>query len=335
MKKNLWILLGLITILLAVILLLSVLLFSAKQTKTVAKTVQQVSIPAVQTTHAKSAQSSEQRPNTSSQQAFTPPFEEETAVKIKSVFEPLLSETESEKLGRLYATKGYHSRILPDLYNDLRAQHLPAEEQDKYQKIQAAHQQAIQILQQDRALKEQPAFVAAASTPKQKEEFYLPGLDAIKGPNGQPQISRKEIICPERYTRYKTWNKICQEIQFKDGTKSIMYVVTARGITAREDFDAQGNLLMLRSFWTAGGYFDPEKIRHIPDYPSELAETFYYDKTDAVNKIEIFPIDARGADKDTQTLQNEFANKSPDIVVQSFKNAPKYCDLYPSECVTL
>lgn len=331
-KNNLWILLGMIAALLASVILLSILLFS-KKTQAVGKTPKQQNILSTQVQSIKKEQPIKKQPS----KPVTPPFDEDISTKIKKVFEPILSETESEKLGRSYATKGYHIRIMPDLYDDLNSQHLSAEEQDKYKKTLAAHQQALEILRQNNVLKAKQLSADSVPTPKKKEEFYLPGLTAIKGLKGQPQINIKEIACSDRYIAYENWNKICQEIRFADGTKSVVYIVTARGVTAREDFDAQGHLLVQHRFWTTGGYFDSKKIRHIPDYPSTLSESIFYNRDSSVNKIEIYSFNATAADKTKQSLEKEFATQQqmPSIIVQSNKNLPQYCDLYKSECIAL
>ncbi|MBP5404222.1 MAG: hypothetical protein J6Y17_03940 [Elusimicrobiaceae bacterium] len=331
-KNTLWVLLGLLGVLLITIFLLGALLVSIMKTQPVHKEAEPSGAPKKQIQSVAKSQTFEKKPDSSSHKAFTPPFDEEIAARIKKLFEPILSDTESEKMGQSYAAKGYHVRIMPDLYEDLHVQHLSAEEQTKYQQILSAHQQALKMLQQDRSLATTQTATPAMSA---SNKFYLPGLSSIKGLKGQAQIGRREIACPNRGTEYKNWDKICQEIQFADGTKSIIYVVTARGITARDDFDRQGHLLAHYGFWTSGGYFDSEKIRHIPDYPSAVSEAFFYDKANNVNKIEIY-LSGAAAERTKQSLQQAFAGKQmPDIVTQSFKDAPEYCDLYKSECVAL
>ncbi len=302
-KSNLWVLLGLITILLFTGLLLFILLFPSKNTPSIAEAHKQSVPPAKE-------QPFDKPVYIPTQKSFIPLSDEDMRAKIKKIFEPLLSEAESEELSRSYTAKDYHIRIMPDLYDDLHAQSLSAEEQDKYKKIQAAHQQVLEILRQNSTLEDKQSD-ESVSTPEEKEEFYLPGLTAIKGLKGQPQTSMKEIPCPDRYTSYRSWDKICQEIQFADGTKSIVYVVASRGVAAREDFDAQEHLLVRNSFWTTGGYFDPDQIRHIPDYPSALSEAIFYNQDGTVNKTETYlPSTA------------EATNKT-------------YCDLYKSECIAL
>ena len=266
---------------------------------------------------------------------FTIPYDEEMAAKIKKVFEPILSEDESEEMGRSYAAIGYNVSIMPDLYDELHSQHLSAEEQDKYKKLLSAHQQALEILRQNRASKGQQSSEAVASAQMEDTKFYLPGLDYIKGLKGQQQTSLKEIECPSRYTDYKNWNKICQEIQFTDGTKSIVYVVAKRGVAAREDFDAEGHLLVRHQFWSAGGFFDPDKIRHIPDYPTTGSDSIYYDRNGAVIQTDTQPFDTAEAAKLSSKEDSLRKKQVMDSIVQWHKKAPKYCDLYKFECVAL
>lgn len=262
-----------------------------------------------QTQPSQKVQDNEKQTNNPSKRRFAIPFDEDISAKIKKVFEPILSEDESEEMGRSYSAIGYNIAIMPDLYDDLHSQHLSEEEQVRYKKLLSAHQQALEILRQNKTLNGKQSDEPA--TPIGEEEFYLPGLDAIKGLKGQQQTTRKEIECPDRYTDYKTWDKICQEIQFADMTKSIVYVVSKRGITAREDFDAQGHLLVQHRFLTTGGYFDPDKIRHIPYYPATVSKSIFYDKNGDVIQ------------KKTQLSDKNEAGKA------------KYCDLYKLECDVL
>ena len=325
--KNLSILLVLITVLLTTALLFSIRKLSSK-------TDSQSGASAAQTQP--KIQKIEKQTNIPPKK-FTIPFDEEMAAKIKKVFEPILSETESEEMGRSYAAIGYNVAIMLDLYDELHSRHLSDEEQDKYRKLISAHQQALEILRQNRALKEQQSPEAAASVTMVEKEFYLPGPEAVKGLKGQQQSSRKEIECPSRYTGYKNWNKICQEIQFTDGTNSIIYIVAKRGITAREDFDAEGHLLVRHQFWSAGGFFDPDKIRHIPDYPTTVSDSIYYDRNGAVIQTEAQPSETIEAGKASLSPQEEALRKKQvlDSIVQWHKKAPKYCDLYKSECDVL
>ena len=317
----------------AAALLTAALLFDNRPSPS-SKTDSQQSASAAQAQPIAKIQNSEKKPETPKRK-FTIPFDEEMAAKIKKVFEPILSEDESEEMGRSYAAIGYNVSIMPDLYDELHSQHLSAEEQDKYKKLLSAHQQALEILRQNRALKGQQSSEAAASAQIEDTKFYLPGLDYIKGLKGQQQTSRKEIECPSRYTDYKNWNKICQEIQFTDGTKSIVYVVAKRGVAAREDFDAQGHLLVRHQFWSTGGFFDPDKIRHIPDYPTTVSDSIFYDKNGAVIQTDTQPFDTAEAAKLSSKEDSLRKKQVLDSIVQWHKKAPKYCDLYKFECIAL
>lgn len=271
------------------------------------------------------------------QEPFIPPYDEELAAKIQKVFEPVLPADQSKKLGRSYAVQGYHIRIMPGVYDELTMAHRSAEEKAQHKKILAAHKQAVDILRQERALKEKQTSVPAYSGSAKKEEFYLPGLSYVKGPNGQAVIRRTEIPCPDRTSYPATWPSVCQEIQFEDGTKSIVYITQYRGIVARDDFDAHGHLLVNRRFYSTGGYFDPDKLRHIPDYPSTISETFFYDENGVASKTEIYSFDEKMAEKTKQSLQKEFEEKQqmPQITIRPQQNAQTYCDVYKSECVKL
>ena len=322
-----------IMLVVAAALLTAALLFDNRPSPS-SKTDSQQSASAAQAQPIAKIQNSEKKPETPKRK-FTIPFDEEMAAKIKKVFEPILSEDESEEMGRSYAAIGYNVSIMPDLYDELHSQHLSAEEQDKYKKLLSAHQQALEILRQNRALKGQQSSEAAASAQIEDTKFYLPGLDYIKGLKGQQQTSRKEIECPSRYTDYKNWNKICQEIQFIDGTKSIVYVVAKRGVAAREDFDAQGHLLVRHQFWSTGGFFDPDKIRHIPDYPTTVSDSIFYDKNGAVIQTDTQPFDTAEAAKLSSKEDSLRKKQVLDSIVQWHKKAPKYCDLYKFECIAL
>ena len=90
----------------------------------------------------------------------------------------------------LFSAKRSPNHIMSGLHDGLHSSYPSAEGQNKKGKAVDAHQQALEILRQDNALEDKQLSVVS-SAPKGKEEFYLPGLPAIKGVKGQSQISIK------------------------------------------------------------------------------------------------------------------------------------------------
>ena len=269
-----------------------------------------------------------------------PLSDQEMAAKITEIFQEVFTPQQSQELAQLYTDHEYHHRIIEGPYAKLLAKNAPAEKQIDMKRVDALHKQVTDLLRQNRALKAKDApytnvssTTSATSTPQEKKEYYLPGPDAIKGLHGEAVVKRTEIPCPDRITDYRTWPKVCQELQFQDGSKSIIYIVTSRGITARDDFDAQGHLRTHYQFWSRGGYFDSKKIMHVPDYPSTLSLVFLYDDKGAVHQADTYLLKEQTPEEVLRFLQEH--NESVGLQLKNYADAPQYCDLYPLECEEL
>ena len=154
---------------------------------------------------------------------------------------------------------------------------------------------------------------------------YLHSIADIRGRQGQYKSQQIFIECPDDLTVYKNFQKHCLEITFQDGSKSIIYMNKDRGLIARKDFDANGQPISLHEYASFGGFFDTEKNRRAPIYPTAPVAGIIYNAPK-------HPSQQPAQQTGSFSLRQEQIDRYTDTTRQEHTRGPQYCDFYPSEC---